>query len=241
MQFDIRSNVRDVSRYFDEVQKKQLPYATVLAMTKTAQDVKEEEITVMKRVFNNPTPYALNALRVVPAKKKTMIASVEFKDFAGKGTPAKRFLNPEVHGGARSLKSHERQLAPYMRGYVAAVPAKGLSLNKYGNVPGPTIKRILSHLKVSTDPTQNITNSKRSKGKRKASQYFAAKNGSGLRAGVYERKGKKIKPVLIFTRAPRYAKRFPFYETGERVVAARFGINFEIAFQKAMATARLPR
>ena len=117
MQFDIRSNVREVSRWLDDAQRKQIPFATVLAMTMTARDVRDAEFSTMKRVFNRPTPYALNALQVVPATKQTMVASVEFREFAGKGTPAKRFLNPEVHGGERSRKSSEKQLSPLMGGY----------------------------------------------------------------------------------------------------------------------------
>lgn len=237
MQFDIRSNVRDVSRWLDDVQKKQLPFATALAMTKTAQDVKAEEIAVMKRVFDNPTPYALNALAVKPAKKTNLIASVAFKEFAGKGTPAKRFLNPEVHGGARSQKSHERQLAPYMAGKRFTSPAQGYARNKYGNIPGGTYTRILSHLRVNPDAAQNVTGSKRSRAKRANGEFFGIKG-----TGVFERRGgRKIRPVLIFTRPPRYTKRFPFYETAERVVKQRFNVNFEIAWQRAMATARAPR
>lgn len=237
MQFDIRSNVKEVSRWLDDAQKKQLPFATALAMTKTAQEVKVEEISTMKRVFNNPTPYALNALRVSPAKKKDLIASVEFKDFAAKGTPAKRFLNPEVHGGGRSQKSSERQLAPYMAGKRFTAPAQGYPRNQYGNIPGSTINRILSHLTVNRDATQNVTGSKRSKAKRANSQFFGIHG-----KGVFERKGKrKIRPVLIFTKAPHYTKRFPFYETGASVVKQRFNVNFEIAWQRAMGTARTPR
>lgn len=235
MQFDIRSNIVECARWLDDVQKKQLPFAFVLAMTKTAQDVKREEITTMKRVFDRPTPYALNALQVKPASKQNLIASVEFKE--GGGTPAKRFLNPQVHGGPRSQKSSEKRLAALYGATSFAMPARGLDLNKYGNVNGSVFVRILSQLKISSDPLQNATGSKRSKGKRKASAFFIPKSG-GM---VMERKGSMVRPVLVFTKAPNYTKRFPFYETGERVVAERFGVNFEIAFQRAMATARVQK
>lgn len=236
MQFDIRSNVKDVSRWLDDAQKKQLPFATALAMTKTAKEVKVEEITTMKRVFNSPTPYALNALAVKPATKRDLIASVEFKEFSAKGTPAKRFLNPQVHGGGRSLKSSERQLAPYMAGKRFTAPAQGYPRDRYGNIPGSTINRILSHLNANRDATQNVTGSKRSKAKRANSQFFGIPG-----KGVFERRSKnRIRPVLIFTKAPRYTKRFPFYETGARVVKDRFDVNFAIAWQRAMATARTP-
>lgn len=229
MQFDIRSNVRDVSRWLDDAQKKQVPFATIYAMTLTARDVREEEISVMKRVFDRPTPYTLNALKVVPATKQTKVASVEFKEFGG--TPAKRFLNPNVHGGPRSRKSHERQIAPFMAGKMFTAQAKGAPTNAYGNITGGTYTRILSQLKVSSDPTQRATGSRRSAKKRKTSAYFVNRKNTA----VMERKGKTVKPILVFTKAPRYRKRFPFYDTAQRVVRDKFNVNFEAAFQRTMA------
>lgn len=228
MQFDIRSNAAEVSRWLDDAQKKQIPFATVLAMTLTARDVRTAEISVMERVFNRPTPYALNALKVTPATKQTMIASVAFKEFGG-GTPAKRFLNPEVHGGPRSQKSHEKQLQPLMRGFGYVVPGRAAERDAYGNMKGSEIKRIISQLKVSTDPMQNATKSGRSKRARKHNAFFI------LRNMVMQRTGAGIKPVLVFVKAPRYRKRFPFYETAASVVADKFKRNFEAAFQRSMA------
>ena len=231
MQIDIRSNVKEVSRWLDDAQKKQIPFATVYAMTLTARDVAWEEIGVMQRVFDRPTPYTLNALAVKPATRKSMMASVEFKDGFG-GTPAKRFLNPQVHGGARSQKSHELQIAPLLKGYSYLVPANGFPLNSYGNVNVGTLRKIISQLKVSRDETSNASDSRRSRAKRSAQAFFIPKNGRV----VMERKGKTAKPALVGVRSPRYSKRFPFYETADRVVADRLDINFEVAFQRAMAT-----
>lgn len=230
MQFDIRSNVGEVSRWLDDAQKKQIPFATVYAMTLTARDVQTAERAVMEKVFDRPTPYTLNALRVVPANRKTMVASVEFKDFGG--TPAKRFLNPEVHGGPRSQKSSERQIAPLMRGFAHWAPARGTDRDAYGNLKGSEIRRILSQLKVSTNPDANSSGSVRSKKNRKNNAYFIPKKGGA----IYQRTGSGVKPVLVFIKAPRYRKRFPFYETAAHVVAEKFNVNFEVAFQRAMAT-----
>lgn len=227
MEFDIRSNAREVSRWLDDAQKKQIPFATVYAMTLTARDVKTAETMVMEKVFDRPTPYTLNALRVTPATKQTMVASVAFKDFGG--TPAKRFLNPEVHGGARSQKSHEKQLQPLMRGFNYAVPGKGTDRDAYGNLKGSEIRRIMSQLKVSSDPMQNASKSGRSKRARKNNAFFIQGN------SVFQRTGAGIKPVLVFVKVPRYRKRFPFYETAASTVASNFSKNFEAAFQRTMA------
>jgi len=231
MQIDIRSNVAEVSRWLDDAQKKQIPFATVYAMTLTAKDAAWEEIGVMQRVFDRPTPYTLNALQVKPATTQKPIASVEFKEGFG-GTPAKRFLNPEVYGGPRSQRSSEIQIAPLLKGYSYLVPARGAPLDAYGNLPGATYRRILSQLKVSRNADANATASKRSKRARKSQSFFVPKSGNM----VMERRGKTVKPFLVGVRSPRYSKRFPFQETAEAVVVDRFNVNFEIAFQRAMGT-----
>jgi hypothetical protein len=230
MQVDIRSNVREVSRWLDDAQKKQLPFATVYAMTLTARDVRTEEVNVMKRVFDRPTPYTLNALAVKSATRKSLVASVEFKEFGG--TPAKRFLNPEVHGGPRSQRSSEIQIAPLLKGYSYLVPARGIALDAYGNVTGGTMRKILSQLKVSRNADANASGSARSKSKRKSQAFFVSKKGRI----VFERTSSGIKPVLVGVRSPNYSKRFPFYETAGKVVEEKFAINFEVAFQRSMAT-----
>lgn len=229
VQIDIRHNIADVKRWLDDAQKKQVPFASILAMTLTARDVKAEEITVMKRVFDRPTPYTLNALQAIPATKQTGMASVEFK--TGGGTPAKRFLNPNVHGGPRSQKSHEKQISTILKGYSYLVPARTMPVNAYGNVAGGTFRKIISQLKVSNDPAANASKSSKSRRKRKSQAFFVNPRGNM----VMERKGNEVKPALIAVRSPVYRKRFPFYETAQAVVKERIGINFEVAFQRAMA------
>jgi hypothetical protein len=235
MQFEVRTNVPQMIDWLTDVQKNQVPFALVLASTMTAKDIKSGEIDVMNKVFDRPTPYALNALQVKPATKADPIASVEFKGFGG--TPARRFLNPEVHGGARSQKSSEKLLAGLRGSTGYAVPARGEALNKYGNMTAARMKRIISQLKVSSDGFQNATGSKRSKGSRSKSAFFIPAKG-GM---IMERKGKTVVPALIFVKAPSYSKRFPFYETGQKVLADKISSNFHIALEKALASARPKR
>lgn len=232
MKFDVRSNAREISRWLDDVQKKQIPFATVYAMTLTAKDIAWEEIGAMQQAFDRPTPYTVNALQVTPAKMQTKVASVSFKEDGGKGTPAKRFLNPEVDGGARSQKAHERQIAPLLKGYSYLVPARDVKLDAYGNIPGATYRKILSQLRVSRNADANASASARSKRARKSLSFFVSPKGDM----VMERRGKNIKPFLVAVRAPKYEKRFPFYETAETVWNDRFSINFDLAFQRALAT-----
>jgi hypothetical protein len=224
----VKAHITSAVAMLDDVHHRHVPFAAVLAATTTAQEVKVRELSVMQHVFDRPTPYVLNALRVKPATKPDPVASVEFKDFAGKGTPAKRFLNPQIHGGGRALKASERQL-----GGQYYVPSLDLKRDGYGNVPGSVYRRILSHLKVSTNADANVTTSTRSKRKRSANgTFFKLKNGI-----VLQRLSKNdVKVALVPIRAPNYTKRFPFYETAREVVADRYPNNFITALNRAIAS-----
>jgi hypothetical protein len=227
MQISIRTHITDAVRLLDDVHHRHIPFASVYAATLTAQDVKARELTVMQQVFDRPTPYVMNALRVKPASKPDPIASVEFKEFAGKGTPAERFMNPNIHGGSRALKATERQL-----GGQFYVPGLDLKKDGYGNVQGSVYRRILSQLKASTNADANASGSRRSKGKRKSDAYFKTKRGFVLqRIGAHD-----LKVALVPIKAPSYRKRFPFYEEADEVVVDKYPKNFITALERAIAT-----
>lgn len=215
-------------RNLDDFQQRQVPFVTAYALTKTAQDIREEERRVMAEVFDRPTRFTLNSLFVRPATKANLSAEVYFKEGFG-SVPAWRYLGPQVEGGPRRHKSFERALirAGVMRADEFAVPGAGVNLDQHGNMRGGEITRILSQLNASPDPTQNIgARGPRRRSRRNAGRYFLLR-GRGAPDGIYHRgSGREIKPVLIFVRSPQYSKRFPFYETARRVFDQRFAARF---------------
>jgi hypothetical protein len=82
----------------------------------------------MKRSLDRPMPYTLNSLYLQRATPANQQARVWFKDFAPKGTPAGKYLMPQVHGGERSDKRFERSLqrAGYLQRGKQLVPASGI-------------------------------------------------------------------------------------------------------------------
>lgn len=108
------------------------------ALDFTAKDVRDEERAAIKRVFDNPTPYTLNSLKVTPTRNHNMQASVWFKEPDRMGH---HYLVPQVEGGKRKLKGFERALDSTM-----FIPGKGVRLNKSGNVSYGQIKQVLSVL-----------------------------------------------------------------------------------------------
>ena len=230
----------EVKSWLKSIPEKQLPFALSKAVNDTAKEVKAELVNEMKRVFDRPTNYTLNSVFIKPATKRDLTAIVGFKEWGGKGTPASKYLAPQMFGGNRGLKRSERSLqrAGLLPSGMYWTPGKGARLNSHGNISGGQITQILSVLQASVDTAQNMTARSRVKN-RKPREYFVGKPGGGrLPLGVYERRGRKIKPVLVFVKSPNYKPRFLFFETAEKTVNKVWLQKMGEAIQYALATAR---
>jgi hypothetical protein len=255
----VRVSVRhDLDRMIttlDDMQRRHIPYAKVVALTRTAGDVKKAEIQEISRSFDAPTPYTLNALFTKSATKTNPSAFVWLKDEAGKGTPADRFLAPEVYGGARVPKRFESALSSFgiLPPGMFAMPGAAARLDRYGNMSSGQIVQILSQLRVqrvggfesriggATFDKKKVARSV----KRQGYRLFAITRRRGkLPPGVYARytfgHGTAVKPLLVFvSKTPSYSKRFKFFEVAERVSRERYPVHFAQAMREASGGARL--
>lgn len=226
---DVAGDINAFVQRLDYVQRENIPFVTAYALTKTAQDIKDEAIDVMARVFDRPTRFTLNALSVRPATKRELQAVVAFKDGFG-SVPAWRYLGPEVDGGPRVKKGFERALerAGLLRADEFCVPARGAPLDAYGNLSGSLITQMLSGLGANPDPLSNTTTKSKKRNPRRGT-YFVLRGVKGAPNGIYRRTGgKALQPLLLFVGQPRYRKRFPFYETAKTVFAQRFAVHFRV-------------
>jgi hypothetical protein len=246
----VTADISKVEHLFDNLRKDQVPFATALALTKTAQYVQGELTKAMDTVFDRPTPYTKNALYVKPATKSSLVAVVKVKDESFKGNPAVRYLFPEITGGTRTLKGFEKllQRAGVMPAGWYAIPTSAALLDAYGNVSGGVVTRILSQLQAARDSLTNesaVLKAKRNRTKRNA-RYFAvnpATERGKLKPGIYERLGSVwgsgIRPIFLYTqKQPSYAARYDFYGMAKRLAAERYPIEAEAAIKQALATAR---
>jgi hypothetical protein len=233
----------DVLKAIADLSEKDAPFVTAYALTKTAQDIAAAEKASMSDVFDRPTNFTLNSLAVKTASKTDLNAIVYFKDGFG-SVPAFRYLLPEVEGGDRKHKAHELRLirAGLMRSNEFAVPGAGVTLDQYGNIPGGTIERILSQVAAAEQFSGYQANatkkSLKAKRRKDIGRYFVLRpDGFGISAraaapGIYWRAGvRDIVPVILFVRAPRYRKRFPFHETAQRVFDERLLLRAREAWQ----------
>lgn len=253
MQYDVRADLKEAFKMLDGLRRDQIPFATAYALTQTAKAAQKDVEGVIKRVFNAPTPYTQKAVFIRPATKQRLYAEVKLKDYSPKGVPAVRYLIHHITGGSRGHKGFENLLLKQglMLPGQYAVPTRAAKLDAYGNVPRGTLNAILSQLQASRDVLSRETPASRARAqarrKRRAVRYFVAQAGRAktklLAPGIYERVGfgfgQEIRPIFIFTdSAPKYRKRFPFYETIERTISRELVPNFEQGFRVASATAR---
>ena len=205
---ELRRMARDIRQLGRQVQ-----FAQVVALTRTAQDVRVAEQREVDDSFDRPTPYTRNAFYVKPATREMPEAVVGIKDDGGAQRGAVRWLDVQVRGGGRPLKGFERALRSLgvMDGTQFVVPGSAARLDAYGNISRGQIIQILSQLRAFTGAETVSRNLVRRDGyrdpksasataaearrlrqnafRRAGGQYFAvgpAPRG-GLRPGVYQR------------------------------------------------------
>lgn len=231
----------------------QVPYALSVALNKTATEAKEMVQAEMKNVFDRPTPWVLNSLRVKRATKTNLVAELAFKDIHS-ALSARSMVEPHVEGGGRHFKAMEVRLlrsGMLPKGW-NVVPGAAASLDAYGNMSRGQISQLLNVLGTYTESGYNRANDKTrarlAAGNVKRNQYgfeyFVYPVGGKsrhLQPGVYKRYktgfGTSLKPILIFVKPARYKKRLDFFGMVERKVNERLAPNFDEAFKVAVATA----
>jgi hypothetical protein len=241
-----RWDSRDLDVLMARLAPRQWPFATALMLTRLSKIVETAEHGEMGQKLDRPTGFTTHSLYTKPATKTHLESVVWFKDWAPKGTPAGEYLKPEVFGGQRREKRFERRLqaAGLLGSGHALVPASGVTLDAYGNVPRNIYNRILSQLHAQGDATANETDRsrKRSPSNRgNGGRYFYG-NPGGRGRGIWERftfvVGSSVRPIFMETTLPTYRERFAFFSVAEDTVQANYLTEFDKAAAQAESTAR---
>lgn len=247
--FSIRLDPYQLVASVEDNIKRQMPYIIATALNTTAKQAQTALQSAMRQDFDRPTPYTMNALRVTFASKARPVATVGFKDESFKGTPATKYLLPEVDGGDRNVKRIEQLLrnAGILPATQFVVPGDASILDQYGNFNRGQYSKILAQLQASRDRSQNETGvsrkRKRSRNPTKDVRYFVGQPGGGKEPdGVWARyqfaHGSAVRPVLMFVNSPHYTARFPFDTVVQSAVDSNLSTNVAAAFALAYATSR---
>jgi hypothetical protein len=113
------------------------------------------------------------------------------------------------------------------KGYYG-VPAKGIPLDKYGNLKRGMITQMLSYLKANADAAQNTTEES---GRRKKWRYFVvrdrARNAYGIKRRTGYKKASRDEWVIVYVRSSNYeAERLDFEYVGELAIKRHWPRNF---------------
>ena len=256
----ITISTKDVERQLSAIQAQQLPFATALALTRTAQNGQKAMVESFSKQFDRPTPYTLRSTFIVPATKTKLESSFGVKDLSPSGTrfsPAD-ILAPHFYGGTRALKASEFRLrqAGFLDADEYIVPGAGARLDAYGNVSRGQIVQMLSQLKLEISGSASAaTRSPRSRRKQaQAGRIFWSRGPdrpftridrhgdyhtrySHLAKGAWIVSQGQLAPLFIATHAPHYKKRFDMDRIKADTIRT-FNAEFERAMAVAIATAR---
>lgn len=212
------------------------------ALNHTANQARQVLRAEMSDVFDRPTPWALNSIRVLHATPDNLEAALWVQDRPGDKTAftAEDYLLPQVEGGERITRASEKYLRE--SGILPAgrfvVPGRGARLDGYGNIQRGHMMQILSGLKAiqRAGSDHNATDSRRSLRKGHAKAFFVMKRGK-TPIGIAERRGGAVVMVLAFVRQPRYRERFKFHDVVRRVAEndALLEANIDKAIAQALA------
>ena len=119
MQVSVKSNIKEITKFTTNVQKKQIPFATSVAINNTLFDLKTEMAKQMDKKLDRPTPFTKRGFFINKAKKNLLIGVLLMKDIVA------NYMQYQIEGGTRTT------------GKQIPVPYKpNARLNKFGNIIG---------------------------------------------------------------------------------------------------------
>ena len=247
IKFDI-----DTKALLDVLPEKQRKATRSLAnaMTKTVGQAREKTIDIMPQVFDRPTPYTLHGLFVRPATYDRLEARVDFKSNMYKGTPAEKYLGPEVFGGTRVLKRFERALAAkgILPPGMAVVPGRAIKLDAFGNISARDIVQVMRFLQAFAEQGYRTNYNARSMARIKRgtrTKYGLefvvirpgekpASGGKQMKPGIWRRAatgfGKSLDPWMMFVPMPRYQPLLPLQRIADDATRESLQYEFDKAF-----------
>ena len=203
--------------------KKQLPFASSVALNSTGFDIRQALNKGTQGAFDKPTKFTQKAFLTTKSKKTNLVVHVFAKD--KEGGDAARYIRFGVQGGARPPKGFEK----YFEGLpndgtlgmnVYFMPTREIKRDSFGNISRANLKKISASVTSGTS-------------------FIGTPKGGTRPAGIYERKkGKLIAKFITTTSKPTYTGRFNIKAIASKVVQRRFDQHFNKAMSKAISTAK---
>lgn len=242
---NIAHDLHRLASTLDDYAKRQLPFAAARALTHAAQQARTDLKAAMAKAFDRPSRWTLNSTYVEPATKAKLEANTHFKDRLARGVPAGRFLAPQIMGGSRSMKSHEKQIAAagFLPSGLRLVPSKHAPLDQSGNIRPALLAQIIAGLGAA--PITSRAGA-RLRAASAGTTFFAILPGAPQRGGlppaIYMAKGsgrsRVVLPILIYASGAGYVPRYDFQAIAMQSYEAHLPRLLGDAMEHALRTAR---
>lgn len=201
---------------------RQMPFATSLALNRTAFDIRQLFNYETQRYFDRPVPFTQRAFLVDRSTKQNLEAVVYAE------ARRARYLRFGIDGGLRPQKGLERKFLGQQVGNIPAGaqlrPTGAVRRDSGGNVSLATLRSISSKVAPSG-----------------ANSVMVGKPRGGARPpGIYQRTtANKLRPLFIASSARAgYRPRFPIGQLGTQLAEQRFMGYLISSLEQAIATAR---
>lgn len=207
--------------------QKQVRFAAVVAITRTANDVKQAVPAALSRDLDRPTRFTLDGTFVTRADRDRLEAVVGFKDRQAK------YMQLQIAGGLRQPGSRGIKLP------------SAIQLNEFGNIPRGVIGKLLAVARKEGALTKRVA--RRVRISRSVELFFGDPKDQGGRKfprGIYKDVDlgggrRQLIPLIVFPQRPaKYRPRFNFQLLAGRVVRESWPRNFNAALADALRTAR---
>jgi len=222
IQLSIDQDLKRFDRFLNN-NRKQLPFATSLALNDTGFDMRQAFNKGTLSVFHKPTTFTQKAFLTTKSKKTNLVVHVFAKD--KEGSDAARYLRFGVQGGARPPKGFERYFSGLPNDKTIDryfMPTRQTKRDGKGNITRATLKKLSTRVTTGTAFIGTPRNSTRPPG-----LYVREKNNTKLLA-----------KFITTNRKPTYTGRFNLQVIGDKVIRRRFNQHFDKAMSKAIATAK---
>ena len=201
---------------------RQMPFATSLALNRTAFDIRQIFNYETTRFFDQPVPFTQRAFLVERSTKQNLEAVVYAE------ARRARYLRFGIDGGLRPQKGLEAKFLGQQVGNIPPGaqlrPTGAVKRTAGGNVGLATLRAISS--KVATSGPNSV--------------MIGKPRGGARPPGIYRRApGGKLRPLFIADNSrAAYRPRFPIGQIGTQVAEQRFMGYLVSSLEQALATTR---
>jgi hypothetical protein len=242
-------STRSINRRLHNLMHRQIPFAASKALNDTGNVLLAVNKREMRKQFDKPVRYTLNAFYMKPARKNDLNMRI-----ARKSKPAgKHYLDVQHKGGVRPRKGVESMLnysLAYSGDLRAVLPtsrtqtaAGGMSMARINEaIAGLQDSKQAGRVPSSSYTKAGITKqTDRLARRKKPVEYFIGYKSEGKNRtdGIYRRTGKTVKKMFhLLEYQPKYRPNFPFYPPLIRNARSYFPTRMKRQLAMAMRTAR---